>query len=136
MIDIDTSSKKEQRKFGLLMAAAITVLGLLRYALHGFAQFPVGFFGVALLFAILGLIAPRVLQPALVGWLKFAIALNWVMTRLLLGFAFYLMFTPVRFIIRIFGEDPLKRQWLPGASSYWEEPEEQPDDFERYRNQF
>ncbi len=136
MIEIDTSSKKEQRKFGLVIATAIAVLGLLRYAFHGFAPFPLWFFIVAAFFALMGLIAPRVLRPALVVWLKFALALNWFMTRLLLGIAFYLMISPVRLIIRIFGEDPLKRQWLPGAPTYWEEPEEQPEEFDRYRNQF
>lgn len=136
MIDIDTSSKKEQRKFGLVMAVAISVLGLVRYAFHGFAQFPLWFFMVAAIFALLGLIAPRALRPVLAGWIKFAIALNWLMTRVLLGIAFFLMITPVRFIIHFFGEDPLKRKWLPDAPTYWEEPEEQPEDFDRYRNQF
>ncbi len=136
MIDIDTSSKSEQRKFGIVMGIAISVLGLIRFALHGFEHIPTNFFIVAAVFFLLGLIVPKVLQPIFVIWMKFALALNWVMTRVLLTLAFYLMITPVRVLVQIFSEDPLKRQWPPVGESFWEEPEEQPEEFDRYRNQF
>lgn len=136
MIDIDTSSKKEQRKFGLVMAAAIVVLGLLRYALHGFSQFPLWFFVVAAIFAGFGLLWPRGLKPVFIGWIKFALVLNWIVTHLLLTIVYFLIIVPMGIVMRLFSEDPLKRKWLPKNESYWEMPEEQPEDFERYRNQF
>jgi hypothetical protein len=46
------------------------------------------------------------------------------------------MITPARFLNQIFGSDPLKRAWMQDADTYWEDPEEQPTDRERYRNQF
>lgn len=136
MIHIDTSDRTEQRKFGLVMAAAITVLGTIRWALHGFTELPVYWYGVAAVFLALGLVAPPVLKPVFVLWMKLAVVLNWIMTRLFLGFAFYAMITPVRLCIRLFGEDPLKRQWKAPGDSYWEEPEDQPQDLDRYRQQF
>lgn len=132
----DTSSKKEQRKFGLVMAVAIAALGIIRWAWHGFAHSPFYFLAVAAVFLLLGLVAPRALKPVFVAWIKFAIVLNWIMVRLFLTLAFYLMFTPVRLIINFFSEDPLKRQWLPPDQSYWEEPEKQPQELRDYRNQF
>ncbi len=136
MLDINTSSKTEQRKFGLVMAAAIVVLGLIRFALRGFAQFPVWFFVVAAVFAILGLLLPRALKPVLIVWLKFAILLNWVMTHLLLTIVYLVIIAPMGMIMRLFSEDPLKRARLPQEQSYWETPEEQPKEFARYRDQF
>jgi hypothetical protein len=136
MMHIDTSSRSEQRKFGLVMAVAIAALGVLRWAIHGFAHFPLYFFVVAAVFAGLGLLFPRALKPVFVVWMKFAEGMNWVMTRLLLGIAFYVMITPTRLLIRLFGEDPLKRDWHPDADTYWEDAEEQPAELERYLNQF
>ncbi len=136
MLNIDTSSRREQRNFGLVMGAAFGVIGLLRWAVHGLEDFPAVFLAIGVVFAILGLLAPRVLKPLFVAWMKLATVLNWVMTRLFLGAAFYLIITPVRLIVKIVADDPLKRAWLPGAETYWEEPEEQPEDIRRYRNQF
>jgi len=117
------------------MAAAIALLGLLRWSLHGFAPFPLYFGGVAALFLGAALLAPALLGPVLAVWMKFALLINGIMTRLLLALAFYLMITPVRIIIRVFGEDPLKRAWLPRSSTYWQDAEEQPEEFDRYRYQ-
>jgi len=138
MLEIDTSDRNEQRKFGLVMGAAITVVGLIRWAFHGFAttDVPVWFFAVAAVFAALGLVLPRALQPVFIAWIKLAIVLNWIMTRVFLSLAFYLMITPVRVCIALFGDDPLKRKWAGQDESYWEEPDEQPEDVRRYRQMF
>jgi len=135
-MNVDIASKKEQRKFGLTMAVAITLIGLIRWWLHGFDDFPVYFFYVAAVFAALGLVAPRVLKPVFYVWIKFGLGMNWVMTRLVLLIAFWLMIVPTRVLIRLFGDDPLKREFLPGAPSYWEDAEEQPDTIARYFKQF
>jgi len=136
MFNVDTSNRREQRNFGLVMGAALAVIGLLRWAIHGFEGFPAILFGLGAIFAVLGLVAPSVLRPAFVAWMKLAVVLNWIMTRVFLGVAFYLLITPVRVIIRLFASDPLKRAWLPEAETYWEAPEEQSKDIRRYRNQF
>ncbi len=136
MLDIDTSDKKEQRKFGLVMGVAIALLGLLRYALHGFEHFPLYFFIVAAVFAAFGLVFPKALQPVFVVWIKFALVLNWIMTRVFLTITFYLMMAPVRVILQLFSDDPLKRAFKDAKETYWEDAEEQPKEFERYRQQF
>jgi hypothetical protein len=135
LMNVDTSDKKQQRSFGIVMAAAFTALGLIRWALHR-EVVPLVFFGVAVVFLVLGLVLPRVLRPVLWAWLKFSMALNWLMTHFLLTLSFFGMILPVGGVIRLFGNDPLKREWDPNALSYWEEPEEQPAEFDRYLNQF
>jgi len=136
VIDIDTSSKAEQRKFGIVIGMIILALGLFRWWHHDFEHIPYILFPLGGTLFLLGIVAPRVLQPVFVLWMKFAIAVNWLMTRVVLALAFYLIITPVRVLVSVFSEDPLKRKWLPEAETYWEEPEEQPAEFERYKNQF
>ncbi len=133
-MDLDTSSRKEQRKFGLGMAAIIVAFTLVHGWFHGaLAVWP---FYAALAFFIPGLVAPFLLRPVFVVWMKIALALNWVMTRLLLSLVFILMITPTRVFIKYFREDPLKRGWDSEAGTYWEEPERQPEELDEYRRQF
>lgn len=135
-MEVNYSDKSEQRKFGIVMAVAITVLGGIRWAIHGFHTFPKGFLIIAAVFLVLGIAAPRVLKPVLIVWMKFALAINWVMTRILLTVAFFLLMLPAGIIMKLLGKDPLNRAWQPDATTYWETPEEQPAELERYYNQF
>lgn len=133
-MDIDTSSPTEQRKFGLLMAGAITAVTLIHWLIRGeLALWP---FYIAGPFLVLAILAPILLKPVLIVWMKFALAVNWVMTRLLLSIVFFLMIVPTRVLMKIFSTDPLKRKWDENATTYWEEPEEQPLEKERYHGQF
>jgi hypothetical protein len=137
MVKLDTGSRVEQRKFGLLMAGAFCLLGLLRWAIHHFDVFPVKFFVVAVVFGVLGLAAPRVLQPVFVVWMKFAEVLNWVMTRVFLTVTWYLILTPTSLVMRLGRkEDAMKRAWLPAEATYWEEAEEMGEGVESFKNQF
>ncbi len=132
----DTSDKNEQRKFGIVMAVAIAVIGLIRWAIHHFQHLPVWFFYVAAAFLIVGLVLPKALQPIFYLWMKFSLALNWLMTRVLLTVAYFLFILPARIALALARKDPLKQAWLPDAPTYWEEPEEQPAELDRYFNQF
>ena len=135
MLDIDTTSKREQRKFGVVMAIAFVVLGAIRWAIAR-EDPPVAFLYVAAPFLALALVAPAVLGPVLRAWLKFALVLNWVMTHVMLTVVWVFLITPTRVLIGLFGSDPLKREWSSEDSTYWEEPDEQPDDIEAYFRQF
>ena len=116
------------------MAVAFGVIGGLRFWVKGVPSLL--FFGIAAAFLVAAVVAPRVLRPAFIVWMKFAEALNWVMTRVLLTIVFYGLITPARFLNQWFGSDPLQRTWEPGRDTYWEEPDAQPEDLESYRNQF
>jgi hypothetical protein len=69
--------------------------------------------------------------------MKFAEALNWLMTRVFLTVTWYLIITPTSLIMRLVGkEDPLKRAWLAADATYWEPAEETGEGLESYKNQF
>ena len=133
-MDVDTSSRREQRNFGIVMAIAISIITLIRWAIRGdLATWP---FYLAGAFLILGLVVPIALKPIFIVWMKFALVLNWIVTRVLLSIVFYLMIVPMRGLVAIFGDDPLKRRFESDADTYWEEPDEQPEDPARYENMF
>ncbi|MBI5094501.1 MAG: hypothetical protein HZB26_18970 [Candidatus Hydrogenedentes bacterium] len=134
MADVNTSDPKQQRNFGLVMAAALAALCAWGWWRHDVIH--VWMLAIAGAFFLLAFVAPALLRPVLVVWLKFSEALNWVVTRVLLTISFWCMIVPARYILRLRGEDPLQRQWAPERTSYWEEPDAQPADLDAYKNQF
>ena len=132
--DFSKVSRAELRNFGLLMCGAFAVIGCLRWWLRGHA--PAALFVIAMVFLVFGLVLPVVLKPVYHAWMKFALALNWVMTRVLLTIAFYGMIAPAGIIYRLVAGDPLKRKWDPAAGTYWEPPDDQPGELDAYKNQF
>lgn len=133
-MDVDVSDPKEQRNFGLIVAALFTTLCAVGWWRHG--EIRVWMLVVAGVFLALGLVLPAGLRPVLIIWLRIAEALNWVITHALLTVCFWCMITPLRFVIGRFGTDPLRREWTPDQETYWDEPDAQPADLEDYKNQF
>lgn len=117
-MDINNPSNQDLRKFGLTMGAMIGVLfgGVLPW-LFGF-DFPLWPWPVAACFALPGLVFPASLSRVFRGWMKFAGVLGWINTRILLGVVFMLVFAPVGLVMRLFGNDPMRRKRLPAAVSY------------------
>jgi hypothetical protein len=76
------------------------------------------FCGLGAYLILLGLFAPRWAIPFHHAWMKLAHALGWINSRLILGFLYYGIFTPLGFLRRLAGRDPLNRRG-PGAASYW-----------------
>lgn len=132
--DPQNPTRTDLRNFGLLMFAAFTMIGCLRWWLKGYV--PLILFGVAIVFLVFGLALPNLLKSVFRAWMKFALALNWVMTRVLLTIAFYGLITPAAIVYRFVSGDPLKRKWDPAATTYWEAPDDQPREIEAYKNQF
>lgn len=67
------------------------------------------------------------------AWMKAAVVLGYINSRIILSAVFFLIFTPVRVITRLLGRDPLNRRRKAG-SSYWiprKKTRQSPEQFER-----
>lgn len=69
------------------------------------------------------------------AWMKFAHALGWVNTRIILSIVYFLIFTPLALIFRLIGKDPLERRF-EAVDSYWNKREAKEFRREDYRRQF
>lgn len=106
------------RDFGLLMAAVIGVLfGLLLPWLFE-RGWPIWPWIIAVAFALPALVAPGILRPIYRGWMRFGLFMSRIMTPLVLGIVFFLVFTPVALILRLVGKDAMHRKLDPRADSY------------------
>lgn len=68
---------------------------------------------------LLGLVYPRALRPVEYVWMKLAMVLNYVMTRVILTLAFFLAITPTGLLVRLFKKDLLSLTIDPQQQSYW-----------------
>lgn len=67
-------------------------------------------------------------------WIKLGLVLAWINTRLILIILFYLLFTPMGIVMRMFGADLLDRKIEKGRDTYWRKKETRgfnPLDYER-----
>ena len=112
-------TNKELRKFGLTLAVAFALFGFL-FLWRGKPAAPY-LLGIAGFFLVFGLLLPRVLAPIEWLWMKMAHAMGWVVTRVLLTITFFLVITPLGFLMRLMGKFQLRLKFDPGIDSYWED---------------
>jgi hypothetical protein len=74
--------------------------------------------GVGLTLVLLGLAAPRLLVHPRRAWMGLAEVLGFVSTRVILGIVFFLVITPLGFVMRKGGWDPLGSR-RPSGQSTW-----------------
>jgi hypothetical protein len=87
---------------------------------------------VSSLFVLVSVLAPGLLRPLNVVWMKFALLLSKVMNPIVMGILFVVAIVPAGLIMQRFA-DPLRKKRLPGSGSYWVPRQTQPGSM---RNQF
>lgn len=120
------------RRFGFSTGAIIAVLfGLALPWLFGF-NFPVWPWVVAAVLIVWGALAPSSLAPVYTTWMKLGLLLNKVVSPVVLGIVFFAVVTPIGAVMRLFGQDPLKRDESDISGSYRTNAEiRDPKHFER-----
>ena len=80
--------------------------------------------------------APKLLKPLYVFWMKLAFVLSWVNTRLILFLMFYLIFTPIGLIIKALRIDLLETKINKEEKTYWKKKEKKEFGLVSYERQF
>ncbi len=111
------ATPKEIRKFGLTFMVLCLLLAAL--SLYKGTTFWHWCLGAGAVFLVTGLFAQPLLKPLYIGWMTLAFALGWINTRIILGIVFYLIFTPVGLMMRLFQKDSMGLRFDKQAASYW-----------------
>jgi hypothetical protein len=127
------SDRKDLRNFGLAVGSVLFIIGGVLLWRHRPA-WPY-FLGAGGALILLGLAVPRVLKPLQKAWMALAVVMGWVMTRVILGVLFYLVFTPIGLTARIFGKRFLDLGRKGKKDSYWNYRKGRPDR-DSYEKQF
>ena len=80
--------------------------------------------------------SPAILIPLYRVMLWVSRAIGVVMTPVILGLVFYLVFAPVGIVLRLMRKDLLDKSFNTGSYSYWKVKETIRDDRHRYEQQY
>ncbi len=113
----EASAPGSDRTFGLVMAGALALLGLLN-AWHAGHRWP-WMLATAALFLGAALLAPSALNPLNRLWMKLGLVLHKIVNPIVMGLLFYGTIYPTGLVMRLRGKDLLRLKREPGADSYW-----------------
>ena len=113
MDDIKISSN---RSFGIVFFVVFLLIAL--YPLTYSGEIRVWSAIISLFFLVLGLLNSKILSPLNKLWFKFGIFLGKIISPIILGIIFFLVVTPIGFIMRILGKDVLNLKYDKNKS-YW-----------------
>ena len=113
MDDVKISSN---RSFGIVFFVVFLIIAL--YPLINNQDLRVWSLVISLIFLILGLINSKFLTPLNKWWFKFGLILGKIISPFIMAIIFFLVVTPIGFIMRIIGKDLLNLKFNKDES-YW-----------------
>ena len=113
MDDIKISSN---RSFGIVFFIVFLLISI--YPLINQGELRIWSLLISLLFLILGIINSKVLSPLNKVWFKFGIFLGNIISPIIMGIIFFIVVTPIAFLMRILKKDLLNLKYNKN-SSYW-----------------
>lgn len=123
-----------ERSFGFVFAGFFTIVAAFSWYLGGH-RWPY-YLAAGLAFLVVALVVPRVLAPLNKLWAKFGLLLHMIISPLILAMLFYVFITPIGFLMRLTGKDPMRRSFEPAAKSYWIDRDPPGPKPESFKNQF
>jgi len=104
------------RSFGIVFFIVFLLIAI--YPLISQGEIRVWSVLISLLFLILGIINSKILTPLNKAWFKFGIFLGKIISPIVMGIIFFLVVTPIAFLMRILKKDLLNLKYNKN-SSYW-----------------
>ena len=127
MDDIKISSN---RSFGIVFFIVFLLIAF--YPLINQGEIRIWSVLISLLFLILGIINSKILTPFNKVWFKFGIFLGKIISPVIMGIIFFLVVTPIAFLMRMLKKDLLNLKFSKN-NSYWIE---KTDSKSSMKNQF
>lgn len=127
-----TVTREQARKSALVVAAVLLLIAAWN-AYRGRMGVVAVFGTLGGLLVVAGLFVPAAARAFHVGWMRLAVVLGYVNSRVLLTLTHYGLLMPYGVVSRLVGRDPLRRRG-PAAESYWTErtrTRQTPEQFER-----
>lgn len=115
------ASPRALRHFGRVVGGVLLALGALVLWRKGWALTlaPALLLAAGVALVGLGQLAPAWIRPVHRAWMTAALALGFVMTRVLLTLFFLFVITPAGWLRRTFGKSPVLTRPDPDAETYW-----------------
>ena len=110
---------KGLRRFGITTGVIIVILFAVFFPwLFDAVKMPLWPWILAGLLWVPAIFFPGSLAPVYKKWMIIGHAIGWVNTRIILGLLFFVMVFPMGLVMRLFGNDPMRRKLDKTLSSY------------------
>ena len=112
------NKKNSNRSFGLVFFVVLLLIAFwsFRGEYHQIKLLPLSF---SIIFLILGLLNSKLLNPLNMLWFKFGLFLGATISPIVMGIIFFLVITPIGFLMKIIGKDLLNIKYDNKKKSYW-----------------
>ena len=104
------------RSFGIVFFVLFLLIAL--YPLTYSGEIRIWSTIISLIFLILGLVNSKILTPLNKLWFKFGIFLGKIVSPLVMGVIFFLVVTPIAFLMRLLNKDLLNLKFN-NENTYW-----------------
>ena len=102
---------KELREFGLFTGVIIAGLfGLILPLINGHSL-PIIPWIIAMVLVGLAIFLPKSLDPIYRVWMKIGLYVGWLESRIVLSIVFFIILTPMAFIMKLFNRDTMARKF-------------------------
>jgi len=128
------SEKSDLRKFGIIVGIVLLIIAGF-FFLKEKESFQL-FLTIGTVLFVTGIVIPFTLKPIYWVWMVFSTILGWFMTRVILSLLFYVVFTPIGLIARLFGKQFLDLKQNHSQQSYWNIRTVEASNTQNYEKQF
>ena len=108
--------KSSNRSFGLLFFVVFFLIGI--WPLFKENDYRLWSLIISIIFLILGLLNSKLLEPLNNIWIKFGEILGKIIAPIIMMIVFFIVLTPLSFIVKLFIKDLLKIKFIKN-NSYW-----------------
>jgi hypothetical protein len=128
--------RKELRTFAIIALIASILLGSVLYMLKGIRiQWAAIIVAAGFAIFLSSFVSLKLTRIIYLGLILVTFPIGWAISMILLTAFYFLLLTPLGFIFRLLGRDPLCRKLDPDAKSYWLVRRET-DSLDRYFHQY
>ena len=127
-------SLPSNRSFGLFFTVIFLLFSGYFFFNNSF-QLSQVFVCISVIFFILSILNPKILLPLNFSWMFFGFLMGLVVSPIVLGAIFFLIFTPIGLFMKIIGRDELRVKKL-SLQSYWKKREINKSGSNHFKNQF
>lgn len=112
-----SKSPRELKEFGYIMALALLIITAILLWKNNFAW--IAPFSIATVLLVFAIFLPLTLAKPEAIWMKFGLALGFIMTHVLLTVFFFIIITPLSLLLRLCGKKFMMTDLEPEAETYW-----------------
>ena len=127
--------RKQIRTFGIGLIVILSIISSLQIY-WGRTEVGIGLFIACTFVVIVVIFTPTMLIPLYRLMLFVSRTMGFVITPIILGLVFYLVFAPTGILFRLIRKDILDRRSNVSAESYWKPKKLPQDDLNRYERQY